>query len=75
VRYALDLTAADAGSRVVVRRRLPDGQHGDVLGELVAWSQDAAGELVVRDRHGVQHRIHRADVVAAKRVPPPRARR
>ena len=75
VRYALDLTAADVGARVVVRRRLPDGQYGDVLGGLEAWPEDASGQLVVRDRHGVAHRIRRADVVAAKRVPPPPARR
>ena len=75
VRYALDLTAADVGSRVVVRRRLPDGQYGDVLGELERWPEDASGEVVVRDRHAVVHRIRREDVVAAKRVPAAPARR
>ena len=75
VRYALDLAPADAGRRVVVRRRLADGQYGDVLGELESWPEDASGEVVVRDRHDVVHRVPRADVVAAKRVPPPPARR
>jgi hypothetical protein len=75
VRYALALAPADVGSRVVVRRRLPDGQYSDVLGELEGWPEDAAGEVVVRDRHAVVHRIRRADVVAAKRVPSAPARR
>jgi hypothetical protein len=75
VRYALALAPADVGSRVVVRRRLPDGQYGDVLGELEGWPEDASGEVVVRDRHDVVHRIRRQDVVAAKRVPPAPARR
>jgi hypothetical protein len=56
----------DVGARVVVRRRLPEGQYGDVLGELEAWSD----LVVVRDRHGVAHEVARADVVLGKRVPP-----
>ena len=55
----------------MVRRRLPDGQYGDVLGELVSWTD----QVVVRDRHGVSHTIGAADVVAGKRIPPPPARR
>ena len=71
VRYARSLGAADVGSRVVVRRRLPGGQYGDVLGTLVEWSD----QVVVRDRHGVEHAVALADVVAGKRVPPAPERR
>ena len=71
MRYERSLEAADVGARVMVRRRLSDGGYGDVLGELVAWSD----EVVVRDRHGVQHVMAQADVIAGKRIPPPPARR
>ncbi|CAN5211411.1 hypothetical protein BH24ACT10_BH24ACT10_16710 [soil metagenome] len=69
--YARSLSAADVGARVVVRRRLPDGRYGDLLGELLAWADD----VIVRDRHGVEHAVDRADVVAGKTVPPAPARR
>ena len=69
--YARALSAADVGARVVVRRRLPDGKLGDLLGELLAWG----AAVVVRDRHGVEHVGDRADVVAGKPVPPAPARR
>jgi hypothetical protein len=65
------LGPADVGARVVVRRRLPGGQYGDVLGELVTWSD----EVCVRDRHGVLVRFPLADVVLGKQVPPAPARR
>ena len=71
VRYVLSAGPADVGARVVVRRRLPDGALGDLLGELRRWD-DA---VVVRDRAGVDHAVDPTDVVAAKRVPPPPARR
>jgi hypothetical protein len=71
VRYALSLGPADVGARVVVRRRLPEGRYGDVLGELLSWG----AEVVVRDRHGVRHAMAVEDVVAGKRVPPPPERR
>ena len=67
----MSLTGDDVGARVVVRRRLSDGSSGDLLGELLQW----ADEVVVRDRAGVSHAVRRADVVAAKRVPPPPERR
>ena len=60
------------GSRVVVRRRLPDGALGDLLGELLRWDPVS---VEVRDRHGVTHLIATGDVVAAKRVPPAPPRR
>ncbi len=70
-RYEVRLTGDDVGARVVVRRRLPEGGHGDLLGELVRWDD----EVVVRDRSGSLRSTSRADVVAAKRVPPAPARR
>ena len=69
--YARALSAADIGARVVVRRRLGEGTYGDLLGELLAWDE----RVVVRDRHGVEHVVDRADVVAGKPVPPAPARR
>ena len=72
VRYSLSLGPADVGSRVVVRRRLADGALGDLLGELRRWDADS---VVVRDRHGADHGVRPADVVAGKRVPPAPARR
>ena len=59
------------GARVVLRRRLPDGALGDLLGELRRWDD----EVVVRDRTGTDHVVRPADVVAGKRVPPPPVRR
>ncbi len=59
------------GARVVVRRRLADGSASDALGELVA--ADGAA-LVVATRRG-EVRVRRADVLAAKAVPPPPRRR
>jgi hypothetical protein len=70
-RYEVRLTGDDVGARVVVRRRLPAGGHGDLLGELVRWDD----EVVVRDRSGALRSAARGDVVAAKRVPPAPARR
>ncbi len=67
----LTLTPQDVGRRVVVRRRLSDGQLGDLLGELLAWGD----EVVLRDRHGVEHRVLGSDVVAGKPVPPAPERR
>jgi N-acetylglutamate synthase len=58
------------GMRVVVRRRI---EHGvtDALGELVAMDEHTVS---VRTRQGVEA-INRAEVVAAKEVPPRAARR
>ena len=70
-RYAMSLTGDDVGARVVVRRRLAEGGYGDLLGELVQWD----AEVVVRDRSGALHTVARADVLAAKRVPPAPVRR
>ncbi|MCI3924845.1 GNAT family N-acetyltransferase [Paenibacillus sp. TRM 82003] len=59
------------GARVVVRHRLADGSASDALGELVAAGE---AELVVATRRG-EVRVRRADVLAAKAVPPPPRRR
>lgn len=58
--------------RISLRRRLPDGLLGDVLGVLTSWSEGvvqvtrASGEVVV---------IAEADVIATKCIPPPPPRR
>jgi hypothetical protein len=72
VRYTRDAGPSSVGARVVLRRRLPDGGLGDVVGVVESWS---GGTVVVRDRHGVLQEVPEAAVVAAKRVPPPPARR
>ena len=72
VRYTRDVGPGDSGVRVSMRRRLPEGGMGDVVGELLGW---ADGVARVRDRRGVEHEVAEADVVAAKRVPPAPARR
>ena len=60
-----------AGTRVVVRHRLPDGSARDALGDLVG--ADAATLRVATRRGEVV--VARADVIAAKAVPPPPVRR
>lgn len=72
MRYAFSAGPADVGARVVLRRRLPDGRLSDVLGVVERW---ADGLVAVRDRHGDLVEVAAADLVAAKRVPPPPARR
>src|SRR3954464_8325758 len=41
VPYAQEVGPADAGVRISLRRRYPDGQLGDVLGVLESWGDDA----------------------------------
>jgi N-acetylglutamate synthase len=60
------------GRRIVVRRFIGIGaggrpQYTDLLGELVALDAD---RLTVRTDDGTDHAVARADVVAAKPVPP-----
>lgn len=59
------------GSRVVVRRRLPEGGFTDVLGELVYRSPEA----VEVAHHGGTERIAAAEIAVGKVVPPPPERR
>lgn len=61
------LSPRDAGSRVSVRRRLPDGRATDVLGELVSWD---GGRLLIRRADGEQVVVEEGAVVAARTVPP-----
>ncbi len=60
----------EIGQRVVGRYRLPDGRATDALGMLLSAN---ATHLVVDGKRGVET-IAVADVIAAKRVPPPPAR-
>ena len=60
------------GQRVVVRRFAGIGTHGrptftDLLGELTALDDD---QLTIRTADGREHTVARADVAAAKPVPP-----
>jgi GNAT superfamily N-acetyltransferase len=61
----------DVGSRVVVRHRLADGAASDALGDLVAAD---ATTLRIATRRG-EVTVARVDVLAAKAVPPPPARK
>ena len=72
MRYTRDVGPGDSGVRITLRRRLPEGGMGDVLGDLLSWSD---GVVRVRDRHGAEHAVDEDAVVAAKRVPPPPPRR
>ena len=60
----------DSGVRVSLRRTLPEGGYGDVLGELVSWT----AVVVVETRHGLVE-VPAETVVAAKKVPPAPERR
>jgi hypothetical protein len=71
--YSVTISAADVGSRVMIRRRLTDGRDGfgDVVGELLAWD----GESVTIRTRSETVTVPNALVVAAKRVPPAVPRR
>lgn len=71
MRHVLRYEDLVAGRRVVVRHRLPDGTASDALGELVAVDDE---RLVVATRRG-EVVVSRADVLAAKGVPPAPPRR
>jgi hypothetical protein len=72
VRFVRDVGPGDAGVRVSLRRTLPEGGYGDVLGELLSW---ADGVVRIERRDGSVVDIAESTVVAAKRIPPPPARR
>ena len=63
--YRVAVTPADVGSRVTLRRAVPDGVS-DVLGELLSWT---SGVLSVRRRDGSVVVVDEADLVAARVVP------
>ena len=64
----LNISPADVGARVSVRRRLPEGGMSDAVGELLRWSE---GTLSVARRDGSVTEIDETALVAGKRVPPP----
>lgn len=61
----MTVTAADVGSRVSVRRSLPDGV-GDVVGVLESW---ADGVLTLRKRDGSVVTVAESSLLAGKVVP------
>ena len=67
----IDLRNTPAGTRVVIRHLLDDGQATDALG----WLHLAdATHVVVATKRGLET-IELAKVIAAKEVPPPPAPR
>ena len=68
----MNVGPGDHGVRISLRRRLPEGGYGDVLGELLSWNEAV---VRVQKRDGTVVEVPPADVVAAKRVPPPPERR
>ncbi|MEJ5944951.1 GNAT family N-acetyltransferase [Pseudokineococcus basanitobsidens] len=73
----VDLPPAGSGRRVVVRHRLPDGSATDLLGMLEddgSAADDGApgaeGVVLVRRDDGGLVQVRRADVLAARPVPP-----
>ena len=71
VKYARDVGPGDSGVRVSLRRVLPEGGLGDVLGQLLSWTD----VVRVERRDGVVVEVPADTVVAAKRVPPAPERR
>jgi hypothetical protein len=69
--YTTNVGPGDSGVRISLRRRLPEGGYGDVLGELLGWDT----VVRVQRRDGTVVTIDPATVVAAKRVPPAPPRR
>ena len=65
-RLTVAITPDDLGKRVTIRRALPDGRLGDVVGILQAWSD---GVLRVRRRDDSVVEIAQTALVAAKVVP------
>ena len=72
MRYAQEVGPGDAGMRISLRRRYPDGQLGDVLGVLESW---VGGVVTVVRASGDRVVLDEGDVVATRRIPPPPARR
>jgi GNAT superfamily N-acetyltransferase len=75
VRIAQRVGPEQVGQRVVLRRRLPDGSAGDLLGDLLRWDVGGPGPVVtVRTRAG-DVTVAVEDVLGGKPVPPAPARR
>ena len=60
------MTPADVGSRVTLRRAVPEGVS-DVVGVLLSWS---SGVLTVERRDGSVETVPESSLVAARVVPP-----
>lgn len=71
VAYTINVGPGDSGVRISLRRRLPEGGYGDVLGELLGWDS----EVRVQRKDGSIVVIDPQTVVAAKRIPPAPERR
>ena len=72
VRYVRDAGPGDVGVRVSLRRTLPEGGYGDVLGVVLEWDESV---VRIEKRDGTVVVVPAETVVAAKRIPPPPARR
>ncbi len=57
----------EPGTRVVIRYRIPDGRATDAVGWVSAVD---ATHVVVATKRGLET-VARAEIIAAKRVPPP----
>jgi hypothetical protein len=71
VSYTRDVGPGDSGIRVSLRRALPEGGYGDVLGQLISWTD----VVRIERRDGEVVEIPADTVVAAKRIPPAPERR
>ena len=69
--FTINVGPGDSGVRISLRRTLPSGGFGDVLGDLLSWDT----VVRVQRRDGVVVEIPASDVVAAKKIPPPPERR
>ncbi|MGL4173518.1 MAG: hypothetical protein ACRCTR_05525 [Actinomycetota bacterium] len=75
-RASIRLSVANVGHRVVIRRRLPDGRFGDLLGDLLAWPDETGDHAAARIRTPHDEvEVRLSDIVAGKRIPPPPPRR
>jgi hypothetical protein len=70
-RYRQRLTRDDVGDRVSIRRWVEDEERGarpaDVVGRLVAWSDDDV--LTVRTRRRGEVEVYVADILSSKVIP------
>ena len=65
------ISPADVGARITIRRRLPDGRPTDVVGDLESWDD---GVLAIRRRDGELVQVPAGEVVTGRVVgPSPRA--
>lgn len=69
--FTINVGRGDSGVRISLRRTLPSGGFGDVLGELLSWDD----VVRVQRRDGIVVEIPADTVIAAKKIPPPPERR